>query len=111
MSAITYLFPNGALAPTQAQMERKYSAVHCTVVLDAAPADVIHNMQFDLAAPPEGLQLPVVIMNAIAGGPDAAVPCVVVKDGNTITVSKLGPGALTVDVWIFRHGKVSGFFG
>ena len=111
MSTVTYLYPNGALAPTQAQME-KFPYVHARVLLDGtAPVDLIHNMQFDLALPPEALQLPVVTMNAVPGAAGASLPAVDVKDGNTLTFCTLGPGAVTVDVWVSRHSKAKGFWG
>ncbi len=111
MSAVAYLYPNGALAPTQAQMD-KFAYVHAIVTLDgAAPVDLVHNMQFDLAAPPEALQQALVHLVPISGAVGASVPAVTVKDGNTLTFSTLGPNAVTVDVWVSRHHKASGFWG
>lgn len=117
MSAtVTYLYPNGAKAPTQAQMESKYGSVHVTVAFgaDDGPVDIDHNFQFDLDLPPEKLQLPLVVVNPITGGVCAPVHSLTVKDGNTITIGKLGAGAgsdVTYDVWIFRQTKPSSFFG
>lgn len=116
MSTVTYLYPNGGKAPTQAQMDRKYAAVHAIVSLAAedGPVDVVHNLQLDLEAPPENLQIPLVIVNPISGGPQAGPHSATVKDGNTLTLGKLGtgPGSDAVyDVWIYRHNKPSSFFG
>jgi hypothetical protein len=117
---LTYLYPNGAKAPTQAQMERKYSSVHVIVDFAAdpalptppvAPVDVVHNFQFDLELPPENLQVPIVIVNPIGGGPGSPPHSIAVKDGNTITIGKLGTGGVTLDVWIFRHPVHTGIFG
>lgn len=117
MSSITYLYPNGAKAPTQAMMERKYAAVHATVAFaaeDVAPVDIVHNFQFDTDKPPEDLQLPLVLVNPVSGGANAPIHSVAVKDGNTVSIGKLGTGAgsdVVYDVWVYRHVKPSGFFG
>jgi len=120
---LTYLYPNGAKAPTQAQMEKKYASVHVTVEFGADPVapaavlaapqtvDVIHNFQFDLERPPNDLQLPLVVVNPISGWPGAPPHSVAVKDGNTITIGKLGPGAAAYDIWIFRHPVHLSVFG
>jgi hypothetical protein len=118
---ITYLYPNGSKAPTQAQMEHKYSSVHARVDFPAdpnpAPAepvtlDVVHNFQFDMEAPPEGLQLPIVVCNAISGGPGAPAATISQNpDGNSVKVGKLGPGPVSYDVWIFRHPVKTSFLG
>lgn len=116
MSTVTYIYPNGGKAPTQAQMSVKHAAVHATVAFagEDGPVDVVHNMQLDTEKPPEDFEIPLVIVNPIAGGPNAPVHSVVVKDGNTLTFGKLGTGPgteCTYDVWIFRHFKTSSFFG
>jgi hypothetical protein len=118
---VTYLYPNGPKAPTQAQMEKKYASVHVIVELPADPtpptlpitADVIHNFQFKTELPPEELQLPLVVVNPIGGGAGGAVWTIANNpDGNSITFGKLSAGAVTLDVWIFRHPvHGSGLFG
>jgi hypothetical protein len=115
MSTVTYLYPNGGKAPTQAQMASKHSAVHATVAFagEDGPVDIVHNFQFDLEKPPDELQLPLVIVNAVSGGPHAPIHALAVKDGNTLTIGKLGTGPgseVTYDIWIFRHSRPS-FFG
>jgi hypothetical protein len=104
---VKYLYPNGAKAPTQAMMLKEFSSVHAHVAIpeDGAPVDVIHNMQFNPDAPAEVLQVPIVSVNAIGGGPNIQHPVVTVKDENTITISKAaGTGTqATYDVWISRH--------
>lgn len=116
MSTVTYIYPNGDKAPTQSQMERKYSAVHVTVAFAEGdgPVDVVHNFQFDVSLPVGDLQLPLVIVNALSGGPNAPISSIAFKDGNTLTVGRLGTGAgseVVYDIWMFRHGKASSFFG
>ncbi len=104
---VKYLYPNGAKAPTQAQMVTEFSSVHALVTMaeDSAPVDVTHNMQFDPAAPAEVLQIPIVNIGAIGGGASVQHPVWAVKDDNTITITKAsGPGThATYDVWISRH--------
>jgi hypothetical protein len=104
---VKYIYPNGAKAPTQAQMVTEFSSVHALVTMaeDSGPVDVIHNMQFDPAAPAEVLQIPIVNVTAVHGGPSVQHPVVAIKDDNTITISKAsGPGTnATYDVWISRH--------
>jgi len=119
--ALVYLYPNGAKAPTQAQMGKRGAAMHCTVAFadeETPPSiavDIVHNYQFDLEKPPEDLQLPLLAIVPMAGGPDASAYAVTVKDGNTVTVTKLKNGAgtsITLDIWIFRHASSSfPFFG
>lgn len=88
---VTYIFPNGPLAPT-------------------------HNFQFVVnPVPPILPEAPLVIANPIAGGPHAPLWAIAYKDGNTLTVSKLAVGpetSLTLDFWIYRHRAVAAsFFG
>jgi hypothetical protein len=116
---VTYLFPNGALAPTQAMMEKHFHAVHVQVLLadSEQSVDVVHNFQFAMLPPgpavaPEG---PLVTVNPISGGPKASLWTVAYKDGNTLTIGKTAVGpetSLNLDVWICRQKVMStGLFG
>jgi hypothetical protein len=92
-------------------MDHKAASMHATVILNGgAPVDLIHNFQFDLALPAEALQVPVIVMNAIAGGADGGCPFIAQKDGNTLSVGLLGIGPVTVDIWVFRHAGKGGSF-
>jgi len=116
---VTYIFPNGPKAPTQAQMEKKFHAVHVQVSLADAdlPVDVVHNFQFVMEPPdakPENAvffpEYPLVIVNPISGGATPPLWSIAYKDGNTLTVGKLatGPGtSLVLDIWIYRHRPMS----
>ncbi len=109
---VSYTFPNGAKAPTQAQMaDKNASAVHATVVLPegATSVDITHNMQFDPDAPPEALQEPVVNIIATSAGAAAGLPIVSYPDGNTVRISKGTVGAgtdATFSVKILKHPGV-----
>ena len=121
MASLTYLYPNGAKAPSQSQMSKKYASMHCSVAFDdeepatSLSVDITHNYQFDLEKPPEDLQLPLLVIVPLRGGPDASAYSVAVKDGNTVTITKLKNGAGTsvaLDIWIFRHvSSTFPFFG
>lgn len=106
---VTYLYPNGPKAPTQAQMDKDFTAVHALVTMaeDSGPVDVVHNMMFESEAPAEVLQIPIVTVTAVSGGPNVQHAIVTQKDENTTTISKasgLGTQA-TYDVWISRHAQ------
>jgi hypothetical protein len=108
MATVKYIYPNGSKAPTQAQMEKEFGAVHALVTFtdDAGTADITHNMQFESEAPAEALQIPIVSIHAIAGNAPV-LPVVSQKDENTTTLTKAAAGGshATYDVWISRHEK------
>lgn len=123
--AVKYLYPNGAKAPTQAQMEKKYASVHAVVEFAAdaplpppntAPPpppltlDVVHNLQFKTELPPEDLQSPLILVNPLAGSAGTSY-AVALTDGDTVTFTKVGTGPISLDVWIFRHPVHGGLFG
>jgi len=115
MATVKWAYPNGPKAPTQAQMSAKHSSCHLEVHFtdDDTPVDIVHNLQLDLEKPPEALEVPIVVVNPILGGEHASLYKLTTKDGNTLTMEKIGNGPGTnvaYDVWITRH-MVPSWFG
>jgi hypothetical protein len=111
---LTYQYPAWGLMPP---LKHRSKAVHAVVHFDddsAGAVEVIHNFTLPFGAPipqPEWLH-PMVVVNATAGGPNAPIPLVTEKDGNSIVLGRAasGPGtAVTYDVWMFSH-KLTGWF-
>lgn len=112
MPILKFLYPNGAKAPTQAQMSARHASAHLEVTLadDDTTVDIVHNLQLDMEKSPEDLQVPIVVVNPISGGENAQPHTLAAKDGNTLVIGKMkkGPGtSLLLDVWIGRHGSSS----
>jgi hypothetical protein len=97
---VSYMYPNGGKAPTQAQM-LKANKVHAQVTVpDNGSVDLTHNFQFDPELPAEALQLPLVVANAVTA--NGGVPHVSHPDGNTLRLSSGDVGGV-YDVWVMRH--------
>jgi hypothetical protein len=112
--SVTYLSPAWGLIPAPGH---KFHGVHAWVAFleDSGNLEVRHNLALPFGAPlqePEWI-LPLVIVNAMKGGPAAPLPTVTVKDGNTIEIGRVASGvgtAVTYDVWIFRPKSDSSWF-
>ena len=112
--SVTYVYPAWGLVPAPAH---KFHAVHARVAFldDSGNLEVQHNLARPWGAPlqePEWVS-PVVIVNAVTGGPAAPLHTVKVKDGNTLEIGRVATGAgtaVTYDVWIFRPKSDSSWF-
>jgi hypothetical protein len=111
---VTYFSPAWGLVPPKG---KKFSAVHVQVKFEddsTLPVEIAHNMGLPYGAPlqePEWI-VPTVIVNPIAGGANAPLHVLGIKDGDTLTLGRVagGPGtAVTYDVWIY-HQKVASFW-
>jgi hypothetical protein len=112
---VIYVYPAWGLVPP---VKHKAHGIHVTVVFEdgsgAAP-DIVHNLDLPFAGelqPPEWVY-PWVLVNVVAGGPQAPQHILTVKDGNTVSVQRAasGPGtAVTYDVWVLRPVLKSGWF-
>jgi hypothetical protein len=111
--SVTYIYPTWGLIP---QLKHKAHAVHAQVKFDedsTLPVDIVHNFELPFGGtlqPPEWI-LPLVVVNPSAGGANAPLHLLSIKDGNTISIGRVAGGvgsAVTYDVWIFRP-KGDGF--
>lgn len=111
MSAeVVYIGPTWGLIPTQEQMAKKFTGLHVKVKFEddtPGPLEVTHNLNLPYGAPlqPPEWVMPFVLPNLLEGGPQAPLPTVQFKDGNTLMIGRVasGPGTNAIyDVWIFR---------